>query len=115
MPLTAAERQARRREKLRKEGSYSDYKRKNAEQKRKSRVRQKNRPSQEDQIIQQKRREQTRQRVARWRALKKQRTVILNQPTPIFKSARAVNKPSSRTKRRLNDAKLKDPREKSSI
>lgn len=75
--LTAAERQARHRNKLKECGDYENYKKAHAEQQRKMRYRRKERekllPEAEQLRLLRERREKTKKRVAKWRALQKQK------------------------------------------
>ncbi len=76
MPQTAAERQAKRRQKLKDTGQYEDYKKKNAEQQRLVRAKKKRKEAQlstsEKMKLQAERKKQIRARAAACRARKKQ-------------------------------------------
>ena len=92
MPLTYAERQARRRQKLKDEGRYNEFKRKIVDYKQKSQNKSKEEetklPTSLHVDIAGKRRAKTAERVARWRAQKKeQETKEPGQSTFAFRSA----------------------------
>ena len=104
MPLTPAERQAKRRQKLKHDGQYEDYKKKAAQQKREQRLAQKRKanrlPVEEQRKLQDEQRKKTRERVAKHRALKKQSstTTAASPESPVYKSAQALGRAVARAK-----------------
>lgn len=113
LPLTAAQRQAKRKQKLKDHNNYEDYKRKDALRKRLKRAEKKQKEAElpadeQDRLQQAERRKQTRERVAKHRALKKP---INEVPTsPAYKSAQALGRAVSRARRALTPALLSTPK-----
>ena len=110
IPLTAAQRQAKRRQKLRETAQYEDYKKKNAEQQRLVRVKKQRKEAQlqrsEKNKLQAERRKQVWARVAACQARKKQQNPN-NDPTPgspAFKSEQALGRAVSRANPALGTA-----------
>ena len=91
IPVTPAERQAKRRQKLKDDGQYEDYKKKAAQQKREQRLAQKRKanrlPVEEQRKLQDEQRKKTQERVAKHRALKKQSstTTASSPESPVYK------------------------------
>ncbi|CAB3988659.1 Hypothetical predicted protein [Paramuricea clavata] len=116
MALTAAERQRRRREKLKQQGKYEEYKSHHREIAQKSRDKKKdmleNLSQQRREIFQREQREATRKRVAKCKALKKEKekeSVV----TPPFVSAVAFSRATA--KRALKNALPKSPRRRKAV
>ena len=107
MPLTPAERQAKRRQKLKDSGQYEEYKKKGAQQKREQRLALKRKadrlPVEERRKRQDEQRKKTRERVAKHRALKKQSSAsTASSPRlPVYKSVQALGRAVARAKRSL--------------
>lgn len=117
MVLTDAERQKRRREKLKNKGQYADYLKKHAEYSRKCHLRQQCALRQltlsEQKVIKTNKRERTRERVRKCRALKaaRQETAKENGVQPVvFNSAEALAKAMARAKKALQSALPRSPR-----
>ena len=91
MPLTPAERQRRRRQKLKEEGKYEEYKNRHCAIAQKSRDKKKDQLQrlcqQRREIVQRQQREATRKRVAKCRALKKEKENSVADSTLPFSSA----------------------------
>ena len=104
MPLTAAERQAKRRKKLKEDNNYEYYKRKDALRNRLNRAKIKQNESElsvnEQRVLQEKRRKPT--SVSKHRASKK----AASPHTPPFKSAQALGRAVSRARQALGFAQL---------
>ena len=122
MPKTAAERQARRREKMKERGEYEAYKKRNVEEQRRSRLRKREKEEKLSKTCQKKlwteRCRRNRERVARCRSLKKQRAAQSSSPSPTkspFQSAKAFGKAVSRANRALNKALPSTPRRQKAV
>ena len=93
--------------KQRDDGQYEDYKKKAAQQKREQRLAQKRKanrlPIEEQCKLQEEQRKNTRERVAKHRALKKQSstTTASSPESPVYKSAQALERVVARAKRSL--------------
>ena len=114
MLLTPAERQRRICQKL-KEGKYEEYKNHHREIAQKSRDKKKDQlaklSQQRREIVQREQREATRKRVAKCRALKKEKGNSVVDSTPPFSSAVAL----ARAKRALSKALPKSPRRRKAV
>lgn len=112
MALTPAEKMKRRREKLKKEGKYEEYKAIQRERKRyqNSKKELKMLPAKERKLKLKKEREKIREKVAKHRKLKSEKCVIPNQ-TPIYKTASSMG----RATHRAYSALPKSPRKKKLI
>jgi len=109
--MTAAKRQAKCRAKLKESREkYAEHKKKNVQYQMKSRCKKKERelslPNRDQKLIQEHRREETRKRVAKWRALRKEEAkdkgpAALTVP---FGSAQALGKAIYRARRALRPA-----------
>ncbi|XP_046853134.1 uncharacterized protein LOC124446328 [Xenia sp. Carnegie-2017] len=110
MPLTAAQRQAKSRQKLKDTDKYEEYKKKNAEQQRiaraKKKIKEDRLPTGEKTKLQAERRKHVRARVAACRARKKQpKSNYVSLPTsPASKSALALGRAVSRANRAITPA-----------
>jgi hypothetical protein len=117
MMLTASQRQAKRRQKLKDENLYEDYKRKEALRKRLKRAENKKKerelPAGEQAKIQAVRRKQIRERVAKHRAAK---NLNVNTPTsPAFKTTQALGRAVSKAKRALIPSLPTTPKRKQAV
>ena len=109
MPLTAAERQAKRRKKLKENKEYDKYKERSTLQKREQRIAHKRKedklPHEERMALQDARRKKTRERVAKCRAKKKQASTPIDASgspvSPVYKSAQALGKAVAKAQRSL--------------
>ena len=105
MALTAAERQRKRRQKLKEEGKYEDYKKKNKAEAEKSRTKNKQTVAKFPQLMQAKIKKQSREnvkrRVAKCRALKREKDVPLDPASLPYKNSSALGKATARAKRSL--------------
>ena len=118
MLLTPAERQRRICQKL-KEGKYEEYKNHHREIAQKSRDKKKDQlaklSQQRREIVQREQREATRKRVAKCRALKKEKWNSVVDSTPPFSSAVALARATARAKRALSKALPKSPRRRKAV
>ena len=120
LPLTAAQRQANRRKKLKEDQNYEDYKRKDALRKRLKRAESKQNETElsvnEQRVLQEKLRRETRARVSKHRASKKARNGVPASPhTPPFKSAQSLGRAVSRARRALSPALPSTPKRKHAV
>ena len=118
MPLTPAERQRRRRQKL-KEGKYEEYKNRHRAIAQKSRDKKKDQLQrlcqQRRETVQRQQREATRKRVAKCRALKKEKENSVADSTLPFSSTIALARATARAKRALSKALPKSPRRRKAV
>ncbi|KAJ8277155.1 hypothetical protein GJAV_G00072040 [Gymnothorax javanicus] len=121
MPLTAAERQRKRRQRLRAEGNYDDYCKRQNEIKRKSRDAQKAReqmlPMSEQIKLVMERRELVKKRVIKHRALKRARAKMtpVGKASPAFNSPCALGKANLKAKRALQHPLPQTPKRKKAV
>ena len=119
MPLTPAERQRRRHQKLKEEGKYEEYKNRHRATAQKSRDKKKDQLQrlcqQRRKIVQRQQREATRKRVAQCRALKEEKENSVTDFTLPFSSAIALAKATARAKRALSKALPKSPRRRKAV
>ena len=114
MPLTPAERQRKRRQKLKDEGKYEENRNnhrtvaKKSYDKKKEQLKTLSKPRQE--ALKRQQREATRKRVAKFRARKNEAQIpVLETPTP-FRSAVALTRATARARKALTNALPKSPR-----